>query len=327
MSLFTSKLITIISAVVILFTTPTLLSAQELNLNGFSGTMNTTITSGVTVRTENNNCLLQDGYNYTRTSSDLTATGQAVLGSKSTALQAAVLADETKNDAGCATAQTDSYGNTSTNHLALGDVNSDDGKLNFPNSGDVIDQTTKFFTTINGNTDSGLSVGISLIGNYNPVLDLNAPAFKQLTSAGKSELESDLQIVDAYIAGSGDFNDSYIDYQIGRFVTSYGEATFLPIGMNGLVTNAVDLTKLRAPGASIRDALLPTEQITLSTQLGNASIEAYYQLGAEQIKTDPMGAFYGSEVLGTGGNKILASGSYGLEDTKNWDSYCTYAYT
>lgn len=327
MSLFTSKLITIISAVVILFTTPTLLSAQELNLNGFSGTMNTTITSGVTVRTENNNCLLQDGYNYTRASSDLTATGQAVLGSKSTALQAAVLSDATANDAGCATAQVDGYGNTSTNHLAIGDVNSDDGKLNFPNSGDVIDQTTKFFTTINGNTDSGLSVGISLIGNYNPVLDLNAPAFKQLSGKGKQELESDLQIVDAYVAGSADFDDNYIDYQIGRFVTSWGEATFLPIGMNGLVTNAVDLTKLRAPGASIRDALLPTEQISLSTQLGNGSFEAYYQLGAEQIKTDPMGAFYGSEVLGTGGNKILASGSYGLEDTKNWDSYCTYAYT
>jgi hypothetical protein len=97
--------------------------------------------------------------------------------------------------------------------------------------------------------------------------------------------------------------------------------------MNGLVTNAVDLTKLRAPGASIRDALLPTEQITLSTQLGNASIEAYYQLGAEQIKTDPMGAFYGSEVLGTGGDVILASGSYSLESNKSWDAYCTYAYT
>ena len=327
MNLFTSKLITIISAVVILFTTPTLLSAQELNLNGFSGTMSTTITSGVTVRTEDNNCLLQDGYKYSRVTSDLTGTGQAVLGGKSAAIQAAVLADATKNDAGCASVRVDGYGNTSTNHLAIGDVNSDDGKLNFPNSGEIIDQTTKFFTAINGKTDSGLSVGISLIGNYNPVLDLNAPDFKQLTNVGKSELESDLQIVDAYVAGSTDFNDNYLDYQIGRFVTSWGEATFLPIGMNGLVTNAVDLTKLRAPGASIRDALLPTEQISLSTQLGNGSFEAYYQLGAEQIKTDPMGAFYGSEVLGTGGDKILASGPYGLEDNKSWDSYCTYAYT
>ena len=337
MNLFKSKLITIISAVVILFTTPTLLSAKELNLNGFSGTMSTTITSGVTVRTEDNNCLLQDGYNYTRTIADVgtnslgaafgNITAQQYVGSRTAAVQTATFYDATRNNAGCATARTDGYGNTSTNHLAIGDVNSDDGRLNFPNSGEVIDSTTKFFTAINGKTDSGLSVGISLIGNYNPVLDLNAPNFKQLTNKAKSELESDLQIVDAYVAGSADFNDNYLDYQLGRFVTSWGEATFLPIGMNGLVTNAVDLTKLRAPGASIRDALLPTEQISLSSQFGNASIEAYYQLSAEQIKTDPSGAFYGSEVLGTGGDRILAAAPNGMEKTTNWDSYCTYAYT
>ena len=336
MNLFKSKLITIISAVVILFTTPTLLSAQELNLNGFSGTINTTLTSGLTVRTEGNDCLMQAGYNYSRTIADASttplaplggATGQQYLATRSAAVIAATLNDATKNDAGCAQAQTDGYGNTSTDHLEYGSVNNDDGKLNFPNSGDVIDQTTKFFTAINGKTDSGLSVGISLIGNYNPVLDLNAPAFKQLTNKGKKELESDLQILDAYVAGSADLDDNYLDYQIGRFVTSWGEATFVPIGMNGLVTNAVDLTKLRAPGASIRDALLPTEQISLSTQIGNSSIEAYYQFSSETIKTDPMGAFYGSEVLGTGGDRILAAGAHGMELSTTWDSYCTYAYT
>ena len=65
-----------------------------------------------------------------------------------------------------------------------------------------------------------------MIGNYNTVLDLNAPNFKQLTNAGKSELESDLQIVDAYVAGSADFNDNYLDFQIGRFVTSWVEGKF-----------------------------------------------------------------------------------------------------
>ena len=36
------------------------------------------------------------------------------------------------------------------------------------------------------------------------------------------------------------------------FVTSWGEATFIPIGVNGLVTNSLDLSKLRAPGSSIK---------------------------------------------------------------------------
>ena len=48
--------------------------------------------------------------------------------------------------------------------------------------------------------------------------------------------------------------------------------------MNGLTTNAIDLTKLRVPGASIKEALLPTEQLTLSGYLdGGWSYEAYYQ--------------------------------------------------
>ena len=335
MNLFKSKIVSTLSGIILISTFGTFVSAQELNLNGFSGTINTTVTSGATVRTEDNNCLLQDGYNYTRTIADGTAsaqatlggaTGQQYIGSRGANIQAAALVDQTRNNAGCGGAVTDGYGNVSQNHLSYGSVNSDDGRLNFPESGDFIDSTSKFFTSINGKTDSGLSVGISLIGNYNPVLDLNAPAFKRLTSGAESELKSDLQIVDAYIAGSSNYNDSYIDYQVGRFVTSWGEATFIPIGMNGLVTNAVDLTKLRAPGASIRDALLPTEQITFSTQLGNASIEAYYQFSSEEIKTDPAGAFYGSEVLGTGGDRILAAAPNGMEATRNWDSYCTYAF-
>mgnify|MGYP005649158311 FL=1 len=133
---------------------------------------------------------MQDGYEYTRTLADAGttalaalggATGQQYLGSRAAAVISATLYDSTRNNAGCGGARVDGYGNTSTNHLSYGSVNSDDGRLNFPNSGDFIDSTSKFFTAINGKTDSGLSVGISLIGNYNPVLDLNTPAFKQLT--------------------------------------------------------------------------------------------------------------------------------------------------
>ena len=53
---------------------------------------------------------------------------------------------------------------------------------------------------------------------------------------------------------------NFVDYQIGRFATNWGEATFIPVGANGLVTNALDLSKLRGPGATIREALMPTEQ-------------------------------------------------------------------
>ena len=327
MNLISKKIKAVTAVITFILSFTTFANAQELNVNGFSGFVNTTITSGVTVRSEDNDCLLQDGYKGTAV---LNSTGTAAFSAKSTALVTAGLNVKTKNKAGCATARVDGYGNTSTQHLAIGDVNSDNGKLNFPDAGDIIDATTKAFTEINGTTDSGLNVGISFIGSYNPVLDINAPAFKKLTGAAERELESDIKLLDAYIAGSLDASAipsfDYIDYQVGRFVTSWGEATFIPIGMNGFVTNALDITKLRAPGASIRDALMPTEQLTFNVGAGNVSVEAYYQLNSEKINLDPKGAFYGSEVAGTGATSILASGAYSMENNFSGDTFCTYAY-
>ena len=139
--------------------------------------------------------------------------------------------------------QTDGYGNTSYN-APIGDVNADDGKLNFPNSGDLVDATQKF-SEITGTMADGTDL-TSFIGNYNPVVDLNGVAFKALTSDASDALESDFQLLDAYITTGFDTTaGNYVDVTLGRHVTSWGEATFIPIGMNGLVTNALDLTKLR----------------------------------------------------------------------------------
>ena len=48
---------------------------------------------------------------------------------------------------------------------------------------------------------------------------------------------------------------------VGQYVTNWDESTFIPIGMNGLTTNAIDLTKLRVPGSSIREALVPANRL------------------------------------------------------------------
>ena len=94
--------------------------------------------------------------------------------------------------------------------------------------------------------------------------------------------------------------DNFLDATIGRSVVSWGEATFIPITANGLVTGALDITKLRAPGSSIKEALLPVEQIVLSTNVDGVGIEAYYQLQSDMVKVDVAGSFFGSEVVGKG---------------------------
>ena len=82
--------------------------------------------------------------------------------------------------------------------------------------------------------------------------------------------------------------------------------------MNGLTTNALDLVSLRVPGASIKEALLPTEQITLSGYLDSGwSYEAYYQFSEEHIVIDEAGTYFGSEVASKNGNRLIFSGSFG----------------
>ena len=79
--------------------------------------------------------------------------------------------------------------------------------------------------------------------------------------------------------------------------------------MNGLTTNAVDLSKLRNPGASIKEALIPTEQITLEGFLSDGwSYEAYLQMNEAHVEIDEAGQFFGSDVAS--GDRLVVSGQF-----------------
>ena len=310
--------------------------AEELNLPGFSGTINTTITSGFSVRASERNCNIQAGYSYTTSSGDdvlaagvlaVTAPGAALLKNETVTVSQLLDGSTVNGDYSntCSKRRTDGYGNTSTSPLDYGSANTDDGSLNY-GQGDVIDATQKVFSEITGTTDSGLGVNVSFIANINPVNDINGPSFKAYTSAAEDALESDAALLNAYVTTSFDTPDfGYIDMTLGRSVTSWGEATFIPIGMNGLVTNALDLSKLRAPGSSIRDALIPTEQVSFNMSLAdNVGMEFYYQFSNDPIVIDPKGSFWGSELAGAGGDRILASGPN--KNEYQGVEYCTYTY-
>ncbi len=277
--------------------------SAEINIPGFSGTANHTVSSGVSVRVSDYDCDLYTGYTYTES-------GVSV-----------GLATTTRgNGQGCTFTDstpflTDAYGNTSSKYIQFrgSNPNTDDGSLNF-GQGDVISATQKIFGSITGTTADGLGVDVSYSASYNPALDFNSPAFKKLTSGAEDQFEQDITLFDAYVTGSADMADgNFIDYQIGRFATNWGEATFIPVGANGLVTNALDLSKLRGPGATIREALMPTEQITFSTQANGIAMEAYYQFDSKEVQVDPSGTFFGSDFIGKGSGSIYAGGAFSYE--------------
>ena len=271
-----------------------IVSAQEVNTENFSGTVNTTVTSGFTLRASQRSCDVSFGYQHT---SVVTAWGSVA----------------SQNGQGCSGYRTDAFGNTSTEYINLAGSNSntDDGNLNY-DQGAVVNATQKFYTEIIGDTN-GVGVNLSLTGSYNPVHDINAPDFKKLKANAQHSLEQDLTLLNAYITTDFEAGDNFIDATIGRSVISWGEATFIPVTANALVTGSLDLTKLRAPGSSIKEALLPTEQIVLGTNIDGVGIEAYYQFQADQVQLDVAGSFFGSEVVGLGESGLIAGGGFDRE--------------
>jgi hypothetical protein len=302
MNLFKSKITSILSSVVLTLTLGTFASAQELNLPGFSGTLNTTVTSGVSMRVERD-CESVRGTKYLDgDTGDAYAT--AVAG-----FDAAFKVD----GEGCAPYRTDGYGNTGLSTSGPQDLigaNADNGRTNF-DGGDIFDVTQRVYSEITGNTDDGMSVNLSFVGTYNPLIDVSGnPTFDPFDNKQQDAIESNLTLLNAYVTRDLNMDHSVT---IGRFVTSWGESTFIPIGMNGLTTNALDLSKLRNPGSSIKEALIPTEQITFNGFLSDGwSYEAYLQMNEAHVELDEAGQFFGSDVAA--GDRLIVSGQFSGND-------------
>ena len=276
-------------------------NSAEINLPGFTGTANHTATSGFSMRVADYDCEKYTGYSYTESSLS-SGTTTTIRG----------------NGKGCAYTDSvpywrDIYGNTASklNNFHGSQPNADNGSLNF-DQGSIFSAKQKIFGSITGTTDSGLGVDVSYSASYNPALKFNSEDFRPMTKSAKDDFETDISLYDAYVTGSTETANGFMDYQVGRFATNWGEATFIPVGANGLVTNALDLSKLRGPGASIREALMPTEQITLSTQIDNISVDAYYQFNSEQVGLDPSGSYFGSDFIGAGHGTVLVGGANSL---------------
>ena len=327
MNRFLNSIIVFIGSFLFALSSVQMVQAEELNMPGFTGTINTTVSSGFSMRISDRDCNLLPGYSYTVGSgAEATEAGEggataATLAGVINARGAAAGAGDTSrlltvnqgSGNGCGKPTADTYGNTSDDLFDRGSDNANDGNENF-NPGDIFSATQKVYSEITGTTDDGMGVNISFMGTVNPALSMNDPAFKPLSRDAEDEFEQSIDLLNAYVTTSYDTEDSYVDLTAGRFVTSWGESTFIPVGMNGLVTNSLDLAKLRSPGASIKEALMPTEQITVGTSLSDgSSIEAYYQFSHEQVGLDPNGTYFGSEVFGAGSKSLDASGTFGGE--------------
>ena len=223
-----SKIKSLITTLVFLLSSFAFANATEINMPGFTGNMNTTATTGLSVRLDRN-CLSVRGQKNTDATYEAWVAANIATADQTTFYQ-------NQNPEGCAKRYTDGYGNTGNDPRNLISENADDGNMNI-DGGEIFDQTTRLYSEITGTTDTGVGINLSFVGLYNAVDSFATDDFAPFTNEELDDIESNINLLNAY--ATYDYED--VSVTAGRYVTNWGESTFIPVGMNGLTTNALDL--------------------------------------------------------------------------------------
>ena len=126
---------------------------------------------------------------------------------------------------------------------------------------------------------------------------------RALSEEAKDLAGRDLDILDLYVTGAFDAGETPVDLRLGSHVLNWGESTFIQNGVN--VINPFDVTKLRTPGAELREALEPVPLVSGSVApTSNLSLEGFYQLDWKKTEIDPVGTYFSTnDYVGAGSRR------------------------
>lgn len=198
--------------------------------------------------------------------------------------------------------------------------NTDDGDLNFDN-GDVIFAPVKiqgeveakwqnftfytrgqaFYDYIYDNGDLDEVGGIS---NYRQLSGRQTPAAQNASSY-------DYEIMDLWVRGDFDIGDRQLVVKLGQQSISWGEALFSSLSL--VQVNSLDVSKLRLPGAELRDAIRAMPAAFASLELGGGmSVEGFYQFDFRPTRGDPAGSYFSGSDFTRGGWGAGFGGDFGV---------------
>jgi len=199
-----------------------------------------------------------------------------------------------------------------------GSINSDDGNLNFEN-----DKT--YSKIIKGNTDFLISYeDYGFFGRVKYWYDFELKdenrdtdyinPVRQLSSDGDANA-SGAEILDAYVWADYWLGDTPLNLRLGKQVVSWGESTFIFNGIN--VINPVDIGAFRAPGAEVKDALIPVNMFYGSIGVtDDITLEAFVQLEFEKTRIEDCGTFFSTvDYVADGCGPVYALGA--VSETTN----------
>ena len=183
-------------------------------------------------------------------------------------------------------------------------VNGDDGNLNY-DAGDIVNQVFRATHELELKYGSNLSLFV----RGSEFFDLQvAQDLDNFGGRGRDRLQMQYELLDAFLSVSGKpFGGRTTNIRIGNQVINWGESTFIQNGINA--TNPLDILRLRAPGAELREALRPTPMLSFSQELTNAvTLEGYVQARFDNFLLDPRGSYFSTtDIASDDGNRAVIS--------------------
>lgn len=121
-------------------------------------------------------------------------------------------------------------------------------------------------------------------------------------STASDQVCSDIRFLDAFVYGDTTIGDMPFAFRVGQQVISWGESTLISHGISEL--NPVDISRLKAPGAELKEAFIPFGAVWASIGITeNFSVEAFYQYQWEKTVLPAPGSYFSTnDFAGAGGH-------------------------
>lgn len=176
-------------------------------------------------------------------------------------------------------------------------VNGDDGNLNY-DRGHTVFETAKLVTEWGLKNDW---MNVYMRTSY--LYDWQNRGNKDLHPEVRDKIGAEAELLDFYV----DFDFDVGSTRVGKQVVNWGDSNFFQYSIN--VINPLNVSALRVPGSTIRDAKIPVNLWYANLDLSdNATLQAFYQLDWEKTEPDMAGTYFSTNDFGTRGGAYAFTG-------------------
>ncbi|MBA6341614.1 DUF1302 domain-containing protein [Colwellia sp. MB02u-10] len=118
----------------------------------------------------------------------------------------------------------------------------------------------------------------------------------------KDQVCRDVRMLDAFVYGDFELGAMPFSVRVGQQVISWGESTLISHGISEL--NPVDIARLKAPGAELKEAFIPFGAVWASLGVTETfNIEMFYQYSWEKTVLPAPGSYFSTnDFAGDGGH-------------------------